>query len=256
VKETFLKVFVRRTLFPNGSIRKIRFGPLAGCVYRVSDITGMSAWYSGPERAHQRVFASLIREGDTVMDVGANWGMHTILLSRRVGEKGRVIAVEPEPRALSELEWHLQANKCQNVTVHRCALADRTGVGAFVTEDSAYTGHLATKEGNGDDMRVAVRTLDALISEERVQRLSLVKIDVEGAEAAVLAGGARALAEIRPYFIIDLHTPEQDVAVARILGEAGYDIRRLDGSAIKNLDQGWPHPEGVWGAILANPLSC
>jgi FkbM family methyltransferase len=256
VKETLLKAFVRRMLFPNGSIRKIRFGPLAGCVYRVSDITGMSAWYSGPERAHQRVFESLIRDGDIVMDVGANWGMHTIFLSRRVGEKGHVIAVEPEPRALSELEWHLQANECQNVTVHRCALADHAGVAAFVTGESAYTGHLATKEGNCDDMHVAATTLDTLISEEGIHRLNLVKIDVEGAETVVLAGGAKTLAEIKPYFVIDLHTPEQDVAVARVLSDAGYDIRRLDGSVIKYLDQGWPHPEGVWGSIVARPLSC
>src|SRR5438045_1307955 len=103
MKQTFVKSLVRKAFFPNGSIRKIRFGPLIGKTYRVSEITGMSAWYSGPERDHQCAFASLVREGDTVIDIGANWGLHTILLSQCVGRSGRVIAVEPEVRALSEL---------------------------------------------------------------------------------------------------------------------------------------------------------
>ncbi len=100
----------------------------------------MSAWYSGTERDHQCAFASLVREGDTVIDVGANWGLHTLLLSQCVGRRGRVIAAEPEPRALSELVWHLNANKCDNVKVYRCAVGDRIGTGRFVASESAYTG--------------------------------------------------------------------------------------------------------------------
>src|SRR6476620_1594301 len=127
MKPTLLKSLTRKVFFPNGSIRQIRFGALAGKRYRVSDITGMSAWYSGTERDHQCAFASLVREGDTVIDVGANWGLHTLLLSQCVGRRGRVIAAEPEPRALSELVWHLNANKCDNVKVYRCAVGDRIG---------------------------------------------------------------------------------------------------------------------------------
>src|SRR5205807_1642328 len=117
-------------------------------------ITGMSAWYSGPERDHQCAFASLVREGDTVIDIGANWGLHTILLSQCVGRSGRVIAVEPEVRALSELVWHLNANKCDNVKIYRCAIGDHSGTGSFVASESTYTGHLAAGEVDSDGIPV------------------------------------------------------------------------------------------------------
>jgi FkbM family methyltransferase len=256
VKEILLKRLVRHTLFPNGTIRKIRFGPLAGNIYRVSDITGMSAWYSGPEWGHQRAFESLVREGDTVIDIGANWGMHTIFLSRRVGATGRVIAVEPEARALNELVWHLDANKCDNVKVYRCAVGDRIGMGSFVATESAYTSHLAAGEADSGGIPVQITTIDSLVFDERIQQLRLVKIDVEGAEASVLAGSAKTLREARPFFIIDLHTPKQDVAVAQILREAGYELCRIDGSLIKHSDRGWPDPDGVWGSVLAKPIAC
>jgi FkbM family methyltransferase len=251
-----LKALVRHTLFRNGSVRKIRFGPLAGNLYRVSDITGMSAWYSGPERAHQRAFESLVRKGDTAIDVGANWGMHTLLLSHQVGATGRVIAAEPEPRALDELIWHLEANNCQNVKVHRCAVGDRIGMGRFVAAESAYTGHLATDTPGSTGMPVHITTIDALVLEERIQRLRLVKVDVEGAESSVLTGSAKTLRDVRPFFVIDLHTPEQDLTVAKTLREADYELYRLDGSLIKHPDQGWPDPDGVWGSVLAKPNAC
>ncbi len=225
-------------------------------MYRVSDITGMSAWYSGPEQAHQRAFASLVHEGDTVIDIGANWGLHTLFLSQCVGRSGRVIAVEPEPRALDELEWHLDANKCDNVKVYRCAVGDRIGMGCFVAAESAYTGHLAVDKTGSSGTPVQVTTIDSLVFEERIQQLRLVKIDVEGAEASVLAGSAKTIREARPLFIIDLHTPEQDAAVAQILREADYELCRVDGSLIKHCDRGWPDPDGVWGSVLAKPIAC
>jgi FkbM family methyltransferase len=216
----------------------------------------MSAWYSGTERDHQCAFASLVREGDTVIDVGANWGLHTLLLSQCVGRRGRVIAAEPEPRALSELVWHLNANKCDNVKVYRCAVGDRIGTGRFVASESAYTGHLAADKADSSGISVHVTTIDSIVCDESIQQLRLVKIDVEGAEASVLAGSPKTLREERPFFIIDLHTPEQDAAVAQILCDAEYELSRIDGSLIKHPDRGWPDPDGVWGSILAKPIAC
>src|SRR5690242_6574463 len=83
--EDWMKAVVRRTCFPNGAVRKIRCGRLFGRVYRVSDLTGMSPSYSGAERSHQRAFSRIVASGDTVVDVGANWGLHALYLSALVG---------------------------------------------------------------------------------------------------------------------------------------------------------------------------
>src|SRR5882724_10781592 len=107
MRDTFLKRIVKSVFFRTGVVRRIAFGPCAGLKYRVSETTGLSAWYSGPEREHQRTFASLVAPGDTVVDVGANWGLHTLYLSRHVGERGVVIALEPFEQVWRELDWHI-----------------------------------------------------------------------------------------------------------------------------------------------------
>jgi hypothetical protein len=69
----------------------------------------------------------------------------------------------------------------------------------------------------------------------------------------VLRGAERVAAQSRPIFVIDLHTPEQDTAVARWLTDRGYRLERLSGPPILRSDKGWPEPTGVWGSILAMP---
>lgn len=76
MKDNPFKSFVRRFLFPDGAVRTIRAGPLRGFRYRVSRITGMETWYSGHERDMQSAMTKHTRPGDTVLDVGANWGGH------------------------------------------------------------------------------------------------------------------------------------------------------------------------------------
>lgn len=86
-----------------------------------------------------------------------------------------------------------------------------------------------------------------------MQRLDLIKIDVEGTEGKVLRGAEQVTARFRPVFVIDLHSPEQDLFVGRWLTERDYRLERLSGPPIRRTDLGWPHREGVWGSILAQP---
>jgi FkbM family methyltransferase len=252
VRNGLIKSGIRRLFFPPGAVRRIRFGPLRGMVFRVGPNTGLAPWYSGAERPHQRAFRTLMPPGGVAVDVGANWGLHSLYLARLAGEDGLVIAVEPFPPAFRDLQWHLHANGCRNVRVLPVALSDRCGTGVFVPGGSSCTGRLADAEANGGTP-VVTRTLDDVIEEADVARLDLVKIDVEGAEARVLRGAAEAVRRFRPALVIDLHTPEQDVEVARWLTGHGYRIERLTPPPVRRTDVGWPDPEGVWGSIRATP---
>jgi FkbM family methyltransferase len=258
MREHVGKRLLRTLCFPPGAVRRIRFGSLRGLVFRVSDVTGMSPWYSGTERAHQRAMAALVRPGDVAVDVGANWGVHTLLLSRLVGPRGRVLSLEPLPRAFEALRWHLDANGCRNVTPMPVALGDFDGTARFVPGASHSQGVLAAaRPGAGGDpadgFPVTLRTLDSLVQELGLRAVRLVKIDVEGAESMVLRGAARTLERFRPHLIVDLHTPEQDVLVAGLLTARGYTLSRLEGPPILRTDAGWPDPTGVWGSLLASP---
>jgi FkbM family methyltransferase len=255
MRDNPIKRFVKFIFFRPKTIRRIQVGPLRGMVYRVSDITGLSPWYSGSEREHQRAFKRLIKPGDLVIDVGANWGIHTLYLSKLVGPTGQVLSFEPFPNALEELKWHVKANDCRNVRIVSKAASDEEGDAAFTVGGSAQTGGLTEViTGSLGDERLRVKTerLDT-VWDGLTGRVKLIKIDVEGAETKVLLGARRMIAEQKPYLVIDLHTPEQDVSVGGLLSEWGYNLTRLSGPPILHPERGWPDPEGVWGTILGSP---
>ena len=126
---------------------------------------------------------SHIKEGDVVIDAGANIGLFSILASFKVKDKGRVIAIEPEPHNLKILKQNVELNRLNNVIVIPKALYDKPdkmvsikgeGVGAYVSED-----------GEG---LVETTTLDKIV-EETGLKPRILKIDIEGSEGKALIGG-------------------------------------------------------------------
>jgi FkbM family methyltransferase len=253
MQESLFKNEIRSLFFRPGTVRTIRFDPLKGIVYRVSSSTGMSAWYSEGQWEHQRVFKRILRHGDVAFDVGANWGEHTLLFSKLVAKSGVVHCFECLPDAQQELSWHIEHNRLANVRAHSTAVADYNGVASFLVGDSTSTGSLAEDGQQGKTIEVNTLRLDSLVELPEIERLRLVKIDVEGAEIRVLRGAEHITDLFRPYYVVDLHTPEQDIAVAKWLTERSYRLERVGGPPIERVDQGWPHSEGVWGSILATP---
>ena len=71
----------------------------------------------------------------------------------------------------------------------------------------------------------------------------------------MLAGAKQVLIEARPILIVDLHTPAQDLAVGKFLSQAGYvAYRTKDGSQVREIEQGWPNPDGLSGQVIAFPI--
>jgi FkbM family methyltransferase len=175
-------------------------------------------------------------------------------MSRLVGPTGQVLAIEPSPGVAMEARWHFEANSGQNIRLLEVALADAEGTAYFEAANLSTTGHLSSETtGAPTDTKVVVTTLDSVVRQQGFNRLDLVKIDVEGAESRVLAGAKDTLKQHRPSLIVELHTPEQDLAVSAALRALEYRLRRLDGTLIAHPDRGWPDRDGVWGIVLATP---
>ena len=241
-----------RTLYPVGSIARIRLGPARGLRYRIFPDYGLAPIFGRWEPALQRWFVRLVRPGMVVYDVGANYGMHSILLSRLVGAKGRVFAFEPDPDVVRALRDAIALNGQQNVQLVERALGDSTGRAHFARGENAAIGALQPQASAG--FEVSVVRLDDFVFAEQNAAPQLLKLDVEGAEASVLEHGRRVLLETRPILLIELHTPEQDVRVGRALQQANYRALRTEtGAPVTRLDEGWPNPDGVWGQIVALP---
>ncbi|WP_081685645.1 FkbM family methyltransferase [Candidatus Solirubrobacter pratensis] len=154
------------------------------------------------EAPFSRYLLRRLQEGQKAVDIGANMGMHTVLMASRVGDSGHVFAFEPNPRVREFLEENLTLNWIRNrVTVHAAAVADLQGkLTLHVTErymgnsslrplDASYTRDVPSDTVS--DIEVEVEPLDARSSE--LGHVDLVKIDVEGSEHRVLKGMAGML---------------------------------------------------------------
>jgi FkbM family methyltransferase len=145
----------------------------------------------------------IVAEGSTVIDVGANIGFFSMRFARWVGPAGRVIAVEPEAQNIASLRRRVARARLSDVVdcVHAAA-ADRPGqLRLAVTPGHPGNHHLA---GTGE--RVPAVALDDLVGRDE-RPVSLIKIDVQGAEALVIAGAGRLLEEQRPAIYVEVDAP-------------------------------------------------
>ena len=187
------------------------------------------------EETETQLFCSLVKEGMTVVDVGANVGYYTLLAARLVGPRGTVYAFEPSPGNFALLSQNVAANGYKNVVLIPKAVSDRSGTAALHIDRASSGGHsLSAFRGGLDCVAVETVSLDDYFSTER-PTIDLVKMDAEGAEVSILAGMGRLLArhpdltlltEFFPRAIRGCgHSPEDYV---RQLSALGFRIHPID----------------------------
>jgi len=186
-----------------------------------------------PELFHLPQF---LMPGGVFLDVGANIGMFSLRAATLVGPEGRVIAVEPAEVSADRLKRNLALNELHNVVLVRAALSDVVGEANLYhvelgNDPQAWS--ILPEAGGADSEKVAMTTLDALASEQGLLRLDLVKMDVEGAEPLVVAGGRETLARFRPGVIFEVNTPPSFARADRTgcfeqLQALGYRIFALE----------------------------
>ena len=248
---------IKKLLFQalKGKVCPVIKGPLLGFCFEVNEATGLAGLISGgssSERDTQRQIQKHCRNGSLAVDCGANWGLHTLLLSRLVGPSGKVISVEANPSICKILKKNINVNKILNVEISEKALSDRIGSIRFNQGVGATTGRIAKENEQGDMVQVPATTVDEVLQKQSAD-VSLVKMDIEGAESKALEGANKTLSVSRPVFIIELHSPENDLRVGQIMIEHKYQLFRLNGEQILRPDRSWPDPEGVYGTIVCIP---
>ena len=145
------------------------------------------------------------------VDVGANDGYYTLFAARRVGPSGRVVAAEPSSRERAHLQRNLGRNGLDNVSVVPAAIGAAAGLADLHLAHGVHAGHNTLGSFAHDDVvrasleRVPIEPLDAVIARLGLARVDFVKIDVEGAEASVIAGAATVLSSMRPLMLLEVN---------------------------------------------------
>jgi len=153
-----------------------------------------------------RYLWSMLRAGDAVVDVGASFGLYSLVAANRVGPAGRVLAFEPARASYDILCRNVELNGYHWLRASQFALADRRGEAAlYHYPDPSKNSLGATREALSHE-QVVVRTLDEVLDMGDIPgRLAAVKIDVEGAESLVLQGAQRTIAQFRPLIIFEVN---------------------------------------------------
>lgn len=147
-----------------------------------------------------------LQPGMVVFDLGAHHGFYTLLAANLVGPTGKVIAFEPSPSERRKLIWHIHLNRCHQVKVEPFALSDREGTMEFYLTRDNSANSLSPPEISPivGKVIVPVTTLDAYCQSNGIERIDLVKMDVEGAELLVLKGARQVLSKMRPVIIMEV----------------------------------------------------
>jgi FkbM family methyltransferase len=158
------------------------------------------------EPSETRLIAALLRPGDIFVDVGAHIGYHAVLACRLVGDKGLVIAFEPDPISYSFLVQNLEQNACRTALFYDIAILDQVGRVKLYLNDQNTADNRCYDAGDGRRaIEVQAMTLDGILNgllTNRALHPRMVKIDTQGSEVEVLRG-ARKLLEKGPELLIE-----------------------------------------------------
>jgi FkbM family methyltransferase len=187
-------------------------------------------------------YGDLVRPGATVLDIGANIGAHTLPLAKAVGPTGRVLAVEPTRYAFDRLSDQLALNleiasrviAVQSMLMGslECELIESIPSSwPLISPEGAHRQHLGVPRSTEG---ARVTTVDALVAEQQIDSIQLIKLDVDGYELEVLRGAQQVLErfaptilfEYAPYTLVEKgYAPQIMIELLLALGYRFTDVR-------------------------------
>jgi FkbM family methyltransferase len=260
-KERVGRLISRHLFSPQQFLKPIRTVKMKEGHFAVLDArsrTELGAFWSGlyePHLVHKLV--GFVQSGDQVLDIGANVGLITIALAKRLkalGPEGHVFAFEPVPGNFERLSQACTVNQLDSqVTLNRMALGAEEGELEMAMEHGGGSGNAVQKvavdalSGDWDISRAPLKRLDEVWNAIGRPQIRLIKIDVEGAELFVFQGGMECLTTCRPVIVAEFngywmrqfgYTKEEVLALDCF---AGYEYYGLRDDATLVLQ------EGQWG---------
>jgi FkbM family methyltransferase len=201
----------------------------------VADLTtagGLGLYRYGRFDLDVEIVRRLLQPGDIFVDGGANVGLFTLAAATRVGPGGCVIAFEPAPWARKALLRNIALNRFHWVRVEGTALGESRTKAPFLALPGAGAGLSSltpnATDGGGEWLTVDVAPLDEAVPLELWGRLSLMKLDLEGAEHQALLGAQKLLREAQPDLLLEVsdenlrRAGSSETMLLRLLRTAGY----------------------------------
>lgn len=185
-------------------------------------------------------FSTRLTEGDTAVDIGAHWGIYTVLMAAMCGQSGNVAAFEPDPYARAVLLKNLALNpEIKRPFIEASACSDGPGEATLFSRGGNSQSSLArsavefTPDQTAEKISVPLVSLDSYLESHRLPEPRWVKIDAEGAEIRILKGAPRVLngnsgilCELHPYAWEEFGNTFSELK--ELVHAAGRHIRYID----------------------------
>lgn len=236
---TFLIWRVLGALLPPEDRTFLAHSPGGGRVrLRYREVIGFLRLVQGSfEGAEVETLMEAARPGTVAVDIGANVGIFTIPLAYAVGTDGAVWAFEPLPENIDRLRANVIENQLANIRLFAEAASETDGAISFrVAGDSAFgsTREVFYGHGTGRSLTVPAVRLDAVWRSRGMPIVSVVKIDVEGAEVAVLRGAQDVIRRCRPILLVEAANSDELAKIERYLSPFQYERRAREGFVAHN----------------------
>lgn len=195
-------------------------------------------WYHGKnrEKVQMQLFAAVIKEGDTVFELGAHIGYISLYFSQLAGPQGKLYVFEPGANNLKYTRFNLNKSKIKNIELVEKAVSDTNGTATFYLEnitgqsnslvkDYRVTTKIRSKafvEVQKNAVEVETIRLDDFVKERNINKIDFCKIDIEGAEWLAIQGMNDILTNLRPTMMIEV--TENHEALFNHLQQKGYKI--------------------------------
>jgi FkbM family methyltransferase len=176
------------------------------------------------------LFNKLIKKGNVCFDIGANEGYFSLLMSKLVGENGRIYAFEPQTRLLPILFKNINQNASFNCTICNFGVGESKSmkeISLFPSNNNAASSIVRPYKLNANKEEIYVFDIDYFVQKSNISKVDFVKIDVEGYEFEVVRGMKKTLSEKKiGTILLDYHTT--------ILKERGISSWEIHSELIKN----------------------
>jgi FkbM family methyltransferase len=174
------------------------------------------------------------KSGDIVIDVGSHIGHHTLIAAKRVGPKGKVVAIEADPKNFEILNKNIELNKLNDnvITSNYAVSSKEEKIKLFTPQENSgntiYNTIISDRVAPTEKfIEINANTLDRLVEENGIKHedVNWIKIDVEGAELEVLKGAHKILSESKNIILlIEIHSFNLYKKIVKYLGIYNFKI--------------------------------
>lgn len=189
------------------------------------------------EKDYSDFILKIIKDGDTVFDIGANAGYYSIFLAKNF-KKAKICAFEPIPKTFEALKKNISLNKLKNIKAFNFGFDSKEGEVPFYYY-KAGSGNASEKILNKAEKNIAVRCkvmkIDDFVKKQNIKKIDFIKCDVEGAELNVFKGGEKVLGRFRPIIMVEMlrkwskafgYHPNDTISFLKNLGYRCFTINR------------------------------